>query len=275
MKKNLGRPRASYAHRAEFGGQAGVQVGQAAPVGEDPDVVRERLARAGRGPAARPALQHRLIRGDEFAGQPLGPVQVPPLAHLGGQVTEGQVIGVEQVGVPGQPQPGEHLRGRLVQVGRGDPHPGRSRAEAEVGELGPQHMTLVPLGLGHREHREQPAIPQPGPLPAEDPVIPLPQDRLPLPRQLVPRGPARAPGDQDSPPLQPGDGGTHGRLINSQVPQQADQRSDRHPPTRAPRIQPIDGHDQLPGLRRPRRYPLCRVGHGRHPHKIAPSLRQA
>src|SRR5262249_16803761 len=63
----------------------------------------------------------------------------------------------------------------------------------------------------------------------------------------------------------PRNGRPHRRPVDAETPQQADQRGDRHPAARIPRIQAVDGHDQLPRLRQP----PCRLWHGRHRHKIS------
>ncbi len=218
-------------------------------------------------PPPRPAAQHWLPGGDEVAGEAFGLVQVPPLAHLArqvatGQVTGGEVVGAEQVGVPGQAQPGQHVGGCLVQVGGGDPDARRGGAEPEPGQLGPQHVPLVPLRLGHREHREQPPVGEPGPLPAEDAVVALGQDRLGGRGQLVPGGPVPAAGAQDLAPLEPGDRRPDRWFIHTEVGEQADQRSDRHPAPFGAGVEAVDGDDQLPRLGGPRFLPRCRARRG-------------
>jgi hypothetical protein len=114
-------------------------------------------------------------------------------------------------------------------------------------------MPLLALGLWHREHRQQPAVVQPGPFPPEDAAVAFPQDGERLIGERISGRAAPAARVQDPAPLQPGDRRADRGLVHAKVGEQADQRRDRHPAALGPRVQPVDGDDQLARLRRARR----------------------
>src|SRR6266571_2255839 len=116
-----GRWRVPYGQPPSQPGQPEVQVGETPPVGEDPYVVGKGVLRASRHPLAAPAGKHRLVRGHEVTREPLDLGEVPPLAHFLREVPEREVISVKQIRVIAQAQPGEHVRGRILQMGGRDP----------------------------------------------------------------------------------------------------------------------------------------------------------
>src|SRR5262249_59981128 len=106
---------------------------------------------------------------------------------------------------------------RLGQEGGADPPPGASPPDPQRAEVGPQPVPLLPPPPRPGEPRQQPPARQPRPLPPENPVIPLSQDRLCPRRQLIPRGRAALAGKQHPAPLEPGDGRPYGGLIHTEI----------------------------------------------------------
>src|SRR5690606_25574991 len=76
----------------------------------------------------------------------------------------------------GELLPAQHVTRLVLQVRRRDPHPCPDRAEAEPGQPGPQRVTTLPLGLGHAEDDEDPALVDGALATAEDPAVTLVED---------------------------------------------------------------------------------------------------
>src|SRR5438067_4853222 len=103
-EEDFGRADPGPAGRQVLRGQAGAEIGHPAPAGERQDVVGERFL-ARRGLPVLLAAQRRAVFGDEGGVQLVQPVEVPPLANLGPDVAEREMLGPEQVCVTGQPEP--------------------------------------------------------------------------------------------------------------------------------------------------------------------------
>lgn len=167
-------------------GQARVEIGQPPPGGEDLDVVDERRPV---GPLAGPgpARGHRRELGDEIVVELLECLQVPPAAHLFGGVAEGYVVAAEEVDVLVQAVLEQVVACVVEGVGRGDPDPGRDRAEAQPGQPGPELVPVLALALRHREDGDDPAVVGDG-VPFEDAPVTGLQDGTGVRRARSPRG---------------------------------------------------------------------------------------
>lgn len=163
-------------------------------------------------------------------------VQVPPAGHRVRGGGEPGVLTGEQIDVRGQLQPLQGVPGLLVELCGGDPHARRRGAESEPRQPGAQQMPLVPLLLGDGEDGQHPAVGQPRGRPAEDPAVAVLQQLAGRVGQSVRgRSGGRARGGQKSAPLEPGDGGAHGRRVDPECTEQPDQGGDRHRSGRAVR----------------------------------------
>ncbi len=232
--------------REQLARQAGVEVGQSAPLGEHGYVVAERLG------AVDVALGHQsLDYGAVGAGEPrvllLDRGEVPPRAHRLGQVTEGGVVGGEQVDVVAEPQPYQHVAGTVQEPAGRQPHPGGDVAEAEPGQPGAQLVAVGPLGLGHGEDGHGPAVAQLRRFQAaEDTPVALVEDGVRSGAQPVAGGPA-ALRLEDALLLEPGDRRARRRAVDVQFGQQGDQVGDGDPAPETSQERPVDRIDQRAG----------------------------
>ncbi len=171
--------------------------------------------------------------------------QVPPPGHRLGGRGEAEVAAAEQLHVRRQAQPVQGVPGLLVQVGGGDPHPRRHRAEAEPGEPRAQQVPLAPFLLRYREHRQQPFPRRVRVTVPVDPPVAVVQQLPRLRRERVPRRAVRgARGQQEAAPLQPGHRRTDRRGVHAGRAQQADQRRHRDRALEGPPVGSVERDDQ-------------------------------
>ena len=125
------------------------------------------------------------------------------------------------------PQPLQRVPRLLVQSRRGDPHPGRRRAEAEPAEPGAQHMALVALRLRYGEDGEHPAVVRRRRGGGVHPPVAVVQQLAGVRRQFVSGRALRRTGRGEQPAaLEPGDGRAYGRGVDADRVQEPDQLGD-------------------------------------------------
>ena len=140
----------------ELLGQAGVEVGQPPPAGQHADVVGEGRTVVG---AARQRRSDRGVLVEELLYSSFELVQVPP---VGGPSRPGRRTRDGRRGTGRRTRPVR--AGAAGRRSRRAGAPARSRRRSAAvpkpsrASCGAQEVPLVPLGLGHREHREHPAV---------------------------------------------------------------------------------------------------------------------
>ena len=229
--------------------QARVGVGQPPPRRQHVDEVDE-----GAGVVAGPVVPgqppgaDRLEAVEEVGVELLEPVEVPPGRDEPGQVATRDVRTGEGLREPGQPGPLQRLDRRGLQVPRRDPGAGGDGAETEPGQRRTQLVALGTLGVGHREHDEQPAVVGGAAGVAEDADVALGEQAMGVVGEGVPGGVGAALRVDQAAALEPVDRRPHGLHVDPDLAEQPYEPGDRQPAAAFARVEAVHGEDQPAGL---------------------------
>src|SRR5690625_574791 len=134
-------------------------------------------------------------------------------------------------------------------MARGDPDAGTDRAETEPQQPRTQRVALLPLALGHGEHREDPAFVQRAPRSMEDAAVAFVEHLARVLGQCVSGRSVLPFGLQQSTAFEPGDRRADGGFVDAELGHQPDDRADAEPAADLARIETVDGDDMCPGVR--------------------------